>query len=68
MPPLTNPDDSTPSKSRFVTNYFKNNGTEFVLEIRSAYEGIGTRRIGELTLWKNAEGALTVIAAEQKDE
>lgn len=62
----SNPDDGSPSKSRLVTNYFVDNGTEYTLEIRSAYDGVGTHRMGELVLWKgHDDGAITARAIEQ---
>jgi hypothetical protein len=49
----SNPDDNSPSKSRVVTNHFKDNGTEQSFEVRSPYDGVSTQRIGELVLWKS---------------
>jgi hypothetical protein len=47
----SNPDDNSPSKSRLVTNFFIDNGKEQSLEVRSEYDGVSTRRLGELVLW-----------------
>lgn len=49
----SNPDDSSPSKSRVVTNHFTDNGTEQSLEVRTPYDGVATYRLGELVLWRS---------------
>ena len=67
MPPLTNPDDCAPSKSRHVTNFFKDNGTEWTLEVRSDFNPVSTQRLGEMVLWKSTmDGSLTIRVIEQE--
>ena len=63
----SNPDDNSPSKSRLVTNFFKDNGTEWSVEVRSAYDGVSTHRMGELVLWRrHTDGTLTARAIEDE--
>jgi hypothetical protein len=64
----SNPDDNCQSKSRLVTNFFKDNGTEQMLEVRSPYDGVSTRRLGELVVWRSHDtGILTAKLIEQEE-
>lgn len=66
VPPLTNPDDNCPSSSRFITNFHTPGGPEFVLEVRSAYDGTATFRMGEITLWRGPD-VITIRTTSEED-
>lgn len=64
MLPL-HPDDSCPSKSRYLTNFFSHGGTEYTLEVRSEYTPEAQYRLGELILWKGDNGTITTKLVEE---
>jgi hypothetical protein len=64
----SDPDDNSRSNSRFVTNFFVSNGTEFSLEVRSPSALEGTRRLGELVLWKSYDSDRWTMKIIEQDE
>lgn len=64
----SNPDDSSPSKSRLVTNFFVDNGKELSLEVRSEYDGVSIHRLGELVLWVGFDSQSITARLIEQDE
>jgi hypothetical protein len=67
LPEPRNPDDSSPSKSRYTASAIQG-GTEVFLEVRSPYDAVCTRRIGEVVLWDGPDGTLTIRAYDMTDD